>query len=82
MRPATSPKKRIAEGRYVDAQNILGAILEDRYDPRNKRAVIMLAKLETPDYYNKTIGPQFRASVEQVKQTVHRSARLLRFWAL
>ena len=61
-------EQRIAEGRYGDAENTLRIVLDERYDPRCKRAVILLARLEQPDYYNKTIGPKFRANVEQVKQ--------------
>ncbi|MEI9894882.1 MAG: hypothetical protein WDN28_13605 [Chthoniobacter sp.] len=52
----------------ADAENTLRIVLDERYDPHCKRAIIILARLEQPDYYNKTIGPKFRASVEQVKQ--------------
>lgn len=61
-------EQRITEGRYQDAQNILNTVLSDRYDPSCKRAIAVLAHLEEPDFYNKTITPRFRASVEQVKQ--------------
>ena len=61
-------EQRITEGRYGDAQSTLQIVLDERYDPRCKDAIIVLARLEQPDYYNKTIGPKFRASVEQVKQ--------------
>jgi general secretion pathway protein D len=61
-------EQRITEGRYADAENTLRIVLDERYDPTCKEAVIILARLEQPDYYNKTIGPKFRASVEQVKQ--------------
>jgi general secretion pathway protein D len=61
-------EQRIAEGRYADAENTLRVVLDERYDPRCKKAIIILSRLEQPDYYNKTIGPKFRATVEQVKQ--------------
>jgi general secretion pathway protein D len=61
-------EQRIAEGRYVDAQNQLKLVLDERYNPRCREAVVILARLETPGYYNQTIGPKFRAKVEQVKQ--------------
>ncbi len=61
-------EQRIVEGRYADAENTLRIVLDERYDPRCKKAIIILSRLEQPDYYNKTIGPKFRASVEQVKQ--------------
>jgi len=61
-------EQRITEGRYADADNILTVVLDERYNPSYKRAIIIKARLEQPDYYNKTIGPQFRANVEKVKQ--------------
>jgi general secretion pathway protein D len=60
-------EQRIAEGRYSDASAILRTILAD-YHPDCKEALVILKHLEEPDYYNKTIGPKFRANVEQVKQ--------------
>ena len=61
-------EQRITEGRYVDAQNQLQLVLSDRYNPRCKEAVVILARLETPGYYNQTIGPKFRGAVEEVKK--------------
>ena len=61
-------KQRITEGRYQDAEITLKLVLEDRYNPKYKDAIIILARLEQPDYYNKTITPKFRGNVEQVKQ--------------
>ncbi len=60
-------EQRIAEGRYADAEMVLRDLL-DNYDPKNKRAVVILSRLEMPDYYNKTITPKFVGNVEQVKQ--------------
>jgi len=58
----------ITEGRFGDAEATVRIVLDARYDPTFKRAIILLARLEQPDYYNKAIGPQFRANVEKVKQ--------------
>jgi general secretion pathway protein D len=60
-------EQRIAEGRYADAEMLLRDLL-DNYDPKNKQAVVILSRLEMPDYYNKTITPKFVGNVEQVKQ--------------
>ena len=60
-------EQRITEGRYKDAENTLRNVL-DNYDPKCKDAVVILSRLEMPDYYNKTITPRFRGNVEQVKQ--------------
>jgi general secretion pathway protein D len=61
-------EQRIAEGRYADAELTLRTVLDERYDPGCRRAQVLLANLEEPGYYNKTITPKFRANVEQVKQ--------------
>ena len=61
-------EQRITEGRYADADNVLTIVLDERYNPSYKKAIIIKARLEQPDYYNKTVGPQFRANVEKVKQ--------------
>ena len=58
--------QRITEGRYADAEATLKIVIDERYDPNCKQAYVILSRLEQPDYYNKTIGPKFRASVEQV----------------
>ncbi len=58
----------ITEGRYQQAQDTLQLVLDDRYDPHCKKAVVLLSHLEQPDYFNKTITPKFRGNVEQVKQ--------------
>ena len=60
-------EQRIAEGRYADAELVLRDLV-DNFDPKNKDAVVILSRLEMPDYYNKTISPKFVGSVEQVKQ--------------
>ncbi|RYD74676.1 MAG: tetratricopeptide repeat protein [Verrucomicrobiaceae bacterium] len=61
-------EQRIAEGRYGDAELILRTVLDERYDPNNRRAQVILTNLEEPGFYNRTITPKFRANVEQVKQ--------------
>jgi general secretion pathway protein D len=60
-------EQRIAEGRYAEAGSILTTVVAD-YDPKCGRAITILKHLEEPDYYNKTIGPKFRARIEEVKQ--------------
>ena len=61
-------EQRITEGRYAEAEATLRIVIDERYDPGCHHAHVILSRLEQPDYYNKTIGPKFRASVEQVKQ--------------
>ncbi len=61
-------EQRIAEGRYADAENTLKVVLEQRYNPSYKPAQTLLANLETPGYFNRTITPRFRGNVEEVKR--------------
>jgi len=61
-------EQRISEGRPEDAQNLCKAVLDSRYDPDCRRATVILAHMEDPDYVNKTITPRFRANVEEVKR--------------
>src|SRR5437773_9072316 len=61
-------EQRIAEGRYAEAEAILGEILSDRYDPNCRPARELMAHLHQPGYFNKTMGPKFIAKVEEVKQ--------------
>jgi general secretion pathway protein D len=60
-------QQRIAEGRYAEAEAAAKAVLADVYNPRCSEALTLLAHLEEPGYYNKTITPKFHANVEQVK---------------
>ncbi len=61
-------EEKIAEGRYAEAESIVRDILADRYNPNCRPALELLAHLETPGYFNKTMGPKFIAKVEEVKQ--------------
>ena len=58
---------RIAQADYVGAEAILSEILSSRYDPNCREAATLLAHLRQPGYFNKTMGPNFIAKVEQVK---------------
>ncbi len=61
-------EQRISEGRFADAQTTAQAVLDERYDPHCHRAIVLLAHLEDPDYYNRTVTPKFRGDVEEVKK--------------
>jgi general secretion pathway protein D len=60
-------EQRIAEGRWEDAKTTVKVILEPQYNPNYKPAQRLLARLEAPDYFNKTITPGFVSKVEEVK---------------
>src|SRR6266516_5958591 len=63
----TLAEQRIAEGRYAEAEAIRGEILSDRYDPSCRPAAQLLAHLQQPGYFNKTMGSKCIAKVEEVK---------------
>jgi general secretion pathway protein D len=58
---------RIEEGRWEDAEETVRVLLQPQYNPNYKPAQRLLARLESPDYFNKTITPGFVAKVEEVK---------------
>jgi tetratricopeptide (TPR) repeat protein len=58
---------RIEEGRWQDAEETVRVILQPQYNPNYKPAQRLLARLESPDYFNKTVTPGFVAKVEEVK---------------
>ena len=59
-------EQRIAEGRWKDAETAVRKLLE--YNPNYKPAQRLLARLEAPDYFNKTVQPGFVSRVETVKK--------------
>ncbi|MEI8235261.1 MAG: Amuc_1098 family type IV pilus outer membrane protein [Verrucomicrobiota bacterium] len=60
-------EQQIAEGNFAEAEATAKAVLDANYDPQYGPAHTLLAHLEEPGYYNKTITPKFHAKVEQVK---------------
>jgi general secretion pathway protein D len=59
---------KIAEGKYAEAEAICREMLSDRYDPNCRPAAEMLAHLQQPGYFNRTMGPKFLSKVEEVKK--------------
>ena len=68
---------RIKEGKYGEAEQIAREILDDRYDPNCHAAIELLKHLQTPGYYNKTIGPKFHRESRRSEKTTGRRRRLL-----
>lgn len=61
-------EQRIAEGRWQDAEETVKVLLQPQYNPNYKPAQRLLARLEAPDYFNKTVTPGFVSRVETVKK--------------
>lgn len=58
----------IANGRYSDAEKVAKTVLLQQYNPTYKPAILLLSRLEQPNYYNKTVTPRSAADREEVKQ--------------
>lgn len=56
----------ISNGRYQDAENTAKTILSPEFNPTYKPAIQMLANLEQPGYYNRTVTPGFASKREEV----------------
>ncbi len=61
-------QQRIAEGKYAEAEGICREILSDRYDPSCRPAAELLAHLQQPGYFNRTVGPKFLSKVDEVRK--------------
>ncbi|MDQ6808725.1 MAG: type II and III secretion system protein [Verrucomicrobiota bacterium] len=61
-------EQRIAEGKHAEAEAICRELLSSQYDPNCRPAQELLAHLQQPGYFNRTMGPKFLAKVEDVKR--------------
>src|SRR5205809_1979721 len=61
-------EQEVADGRFSEAESIVREVLEERYDPNCRPALELLAHLQQPGYFNKTMGPKFVDKVEEVKR--------------
>jgi len=61
-------EQKIADGNFAEAESVLREALQDRYDPNCRPALELLAHLQQPGYFNKTMGPTFIEKVEEVKK--------------
>src|SRR5438309_384719 len=61
-------EQKIADGNFAEAESVLREVLDDRYDPNCRPALELLAHLQQPGYFNKTMGPKFIEKVEEVKK--------------
>src|SRR4051794_5161966 len=60
-------EQRIAEGKYGEAEALCREILSDQYNPNCGEAADLLKHLETPGYFNKTMGPKFINKIHDVR---------------
>lgn len=56
----------IERGKYRDAEDVAKTILSPRLNPNYKPAAQLLANLEQPGYYNRTVTPQFAEKKDRI----------------
>ena len=61
-------EQNIADGKYAEAESVVREVIEARYDPNCRPALQLLAHLQQPGFFNKTMGPKFIEKVEEVKK--------------
>ena len=61
-------EQRIAEGKYAEAEALCHEILTDQFNPNCGEASELIKHLQTPGYFNKTMGPKFIAKIQDVRQ--------------
>ncbi len=63
----------ISNGRYQDAENTAKTILSPDFNPTFKPAMQMLANLEQPGYYNRTVTPSFASKRGEVSTLLNQA---------
>ena len=63
----------IENGRYQEAENVAKTILSPDINPSYKPAVQLLANLEQPGYYNRTVSPAFASKRQEVSALLNQA---------
>lgn len=61
----------VSRGEYAEARRVAGEILEPRYNPDYRPAIVFLSRLEEADYFNKTVTPEFAAQRDEVSKLLN-----------
>lgn len=61
----------VSQGQYARAESTAREVLEPRYNPNYRPAALFLSHLESPDYYNKTITPEFAQDRSRVQELLN-----------
>lgn len=56
----------VSRGEYSEARRVASEVLEPRYNPDYRPAIVFLSRLEEADYFNKTVTPEFARQREDV----------------
>lgn len=60
----------VSRGEYAEARAVAAEVLEPRYNPNYRPAIVFLSRLEEADYFNKTVTPEFAAQRDQVEKLI------------
>lgn len=58
----------VNQGEYAEARRVANEVLEPRYNPGYRPAIVFLSHLEEADYFNKTVTPEFAAQRNEVQK--------------
>jgi general secretion pathway protein D len=61
----------VSQGEYAKAAAVARDVLEPQYNPNYRPAAVFLDRLDQPDYFNKTITPEFAAERSEVKKLLN-----------
>lgn len=61
----------VSRGDYVEARRVANEVLEPRYNPDYRPAIVFLSHLEEADYFNKTVTPEFAAQRDEVNKLIN-----------
>ena len=61
----------VSRGEYAEARRVASEVLEPRYNPDYRPAIVFLSHLEEADYFNKTITPEFAAQRDEVSNLIN-----------
>jgi len=61
----------VSRGEYADAHRVASEVLEPRYNPDYRPAIVFLSHLEEADYFNKTITPEFAEQRDDVNRLIN-----------
>jgi len=60
----------VSRGEYAEAHRVAGEVLDPRYNPDYRPAIVFLSRLEEADYFNKTVTPQFAKQRDEVNRLI------------
>ena len=63
----------VSRGEYAEARRVANEVLEPRYNPDYRPAIVFLSRLEEADYFNKTVTPEFAAQRDEVSTLMNQA---------